>query len=972
MRMGIDIGSTTIKIVVIDENNNALYETYRRHHSKINESLQTCIHDVKEVLNIHTVQVAITGSAGMGLSEKLDIDFVQEVFATKLAADIYSPNTDVIIELGGEDAKILFLTSGLEVRMNGSCAGGTGAFIDQIATLLGISPDEMNQQSKFAKKVYPIASRCGVFAKSDIQPLLNQGANTEDLSISIFQSVVNQTITGLAQGRAIEGKVLYLGGPLTFLSELRNCFNRTLNLEGISPKHSLYYVALGCASTATTVVDLNELSQRLNVNEVSFGYKKTKPLFETRADYEKFIQRHEKHMVFENRVKDYQGQCHVGIDAGSTTIKMVVIDDYDDILFSAYQGNGGNPIPIIQSFLSDFYQRHPRAVVCSSTVTGYGEDMIKSAFSLDHGVVETIAHYHAAKHFNKDVDFIIDIGGQDIKCFKISQNGIDDLFLNEACSSGCGSFLQSFAHVLGYDMATFAKLGIFADSPVDLGSRCTVFMNSSVKQAQKDGASVQNISAGLSISVVKNAVYKVIRATKASELGKNIVVQGGTFLNDAVLRAFEQEIEGHVIRPNISGVMGAYGAALYGKNKGTKASSLLALEDVQTLKHETAHTHCKACENNCALTINTFDSSRKYISGNKCDKPIKQDFQNMSLNLYAYKQTLLQSYVDRKRTGRKGRIGIPLVLNMFELLPFWVKFFESLGYDVITSGFTTSETNGKGQHTIPSDTACFPAKLVHGHFEELMAQSLDAIFYPCMTYNLQENRGDNNYNCPVVAYYPENVLNNIPAVQGTTYIHDYVGLHRPKDFIKKIHGILNKHLNDITLKAVKQATKVGFEELNAFKLKIQTQGKRIVAEARQKHKEIIVLAGRPYHIDSKVNHGIDRLISSYGVAVISEDAIHHLQHKKVQVDVLNQWTYHSRLYDAASYVTEQSDMHLVQLVSFGCGVDAITTDEVNAILQEKKKIYTQLKIDEITNLGAAKIRIRSLLAAIDARKNNGK
>ncbi len=966
MKLGIDIGSTTIKFAVLTEQNELLYKSYERHYSKITEKLLECLRDVKKKFpDISNLSVAITGSAGMGLAEDLNISFVQEVFATKVAADLLSPDTDVIIELGGEDAKILFLSSGLEVRMNGSCAGGTGAFIDQISTLLDISPDDMNDYAKQHQKLYPIASRCGVFAKSDIQPLLNQGAKKEDLCASIFYSVVGQTITGLAQGREIKGNVVYLGGPLTYMSELRKSFDNSLNLKGLCPKNSLNYVSIGCAICADTVIHIDDFIERLSNYRSEFRFNKTEPLFKDKAQYDAFKARHDKQTVEQNDDLTYSGDVFIGIDAGSTTIKVVVIDKNEHILFSEYKPNGGNPIPVIKHFLEKFYNDYPNVTIRSASVTGYGEDMIKNAFSLDFGLVETIAHYTAAKKFNKDVDFIIDIGGQDMKCFKISNGAIDDIFLNEACSSGCGSFLQSFASVLGYKPSSFAKLGLFANAPVDLGSRCTVFMNSSVKQAQKDGASVENISAGLSISVVKNAIYKVIRATKAEDLGQNIVVQGGTFLSNAVLRAFEKEIDGEVVRPNIAGIMGAYGAALYGKQRSKKASTILDLSSLKDFSHNVTHTHCKGCANNCALTINMFDGKRRYIAGNRCDIPTRTNqVRDQGLNLFEYKRVLLSRYFEKQIPNPKGKVGIPMVLNNYELLPFWSKFFETLGYEVVTTGFSNSETYLNGQHSIPSDTICFPAKLVHGHIEKLAKTNVDFIFYPCMSYNIDEKKGDNCYNCPVVAYYPETIANNVSAVKTLNFVYDYIGLHRPNDFTKKIYEILSNHIEGLDKRVVKLATKNAFCEHENFLLDIRKKAKEMIQQARDKGFQIIVVAGRPYHLDSKVNHGIDKLISTYNVAVITEDSISHLANGKTFVDVLNQWTYHARLYDAARYVAMQNDMQFVQLVSFGCGVDAVTTDEVRAILSRNKKIYTQLKIDEITNLGAAKIRIRSLLAAI--------
>lgn len=967
MRIGLDIGSTTIKCVILDDNDKILYILYERHFSKIIEKTLEVLTKIKDIVsNEKSISLAISGSAGMKIAEKLDIPFVQEVYATKVAVDILNPGTDTIIELGGEDAKILFLTNGLEVRMNGTCAGGTGAFIDQMATLLNITVDELNESSKKAERTYVIASRCGVFAKSDVQPLLNQGAKKEDIAKSILDAVVNQTIVGLAQGREIEGNVLFLGGPLTFLSELRNAFNNKLNIKGVCPENSLYYVAYGAAYKANNKINYKKLLEELKNYSSSEKYNSIEPLFKSKEDYDEFIARHEKDRVETLELKGYKKNVYIGIDAGSTTVKFVVIGEAGELLYSNYQSNSGNPIPLILEQLKKLYDENPGIKIAGSAVTGYGEELIKNAFKIDHGIVETVAHFTAAKKFMPEVDFIIDIGGQDIKCFKIRNGTIDNIFLNEACSSGCGSFLQTFASVLGYDIKDFAKLGLFANKPADLGSRCTVFMNSSVKQAQKDGASIENISAGLSISVVKNALYKVIRATNPEELGKNIVVQGGTFYNDAVLRAFEQEMKTNVIRPNIAGIMGAYGAALYacGKDKEHK-SSMITKKEVEEFSVTSKTVNCGMCSNNCCLTVNTFKDGRKFISGNKCERPIKNKVREDDLNLYKYKQTLFKEYKGVK--GARGKLGIPLVLNMYDLLPFWHTFFTNLGFEVVVSPYSTRDIYISGQTTIPSDTVCFPAKLVHGHIKYLIDEGIDKIFYPCMTYNLDEGLGDNHYNCPVVAYYPEVIEGNMKGVRNITFIYDYVGIHKKRQFMRKVTAILKKYFDDITLREVKLATKAAFSEYENYRKKIELKGEEIITKARELGKQIVVLAGRPYHVDPEVNHGIDNLITSFGIAVITEDALSpHLN--RVNTAVLNQWTFHARLYAAAKYITTQEDMNLVQLVSFGCGVDAITTDETRSILESANKIYTQIKIDEITNLGAVKIRLRSLLAAIDEKK----
>ena len=975
MRVGLDIGSTTIKCVVLNDAGQIVYSTYERHFSHILEKGRALLEKVAaEYLPDGRAYLAISGSAGMGLADSCRVPFVQEVFATRVAANRLTPGTDCIIELGGEDAKILFLTNGTEVRMNGSCAGGTGAFIDQMATLLKMGADEMDKAAQGATRTYTIASRCGVFAKSDIQPLINQGAQAGDIAASIYQAVVNQTIAGLAQGRPIKGNILYLGGPLTFSRTLRQSFDKTLGVTGTLPENSLLFVALGAAFYADEESDLREVAKRLDNYSAAATYVSLPPLFADQQEYEAFHARHMKATVPCLPFGADCGPVHIGIDSGSTTIKLVVIDNNANILFESYRPNLGNPIPLVKETLLKLYRDHPGLQIASVTTTGYGEELVKNAFHCDRGLVETVAHFTAAKHFLPDVDFIIDIGGQDMKCFKIEDGAISNIFLNEACSSGCGSFLQTFAQALGYDVKEFAALGLFADRPVDLGSRCTVFMNSSVKQAQKDGASIENISAGLSISVVKNALYKVIRASSPEELGRKIVVQGGTFYNEAVLRAFEKEMGVEVIRPDIAGLMGAYGAALYGLRQSHKnnqtTSAMMDEQELEKFAQQVVSVKCGGCGNHCQLTVNTFADGRKFISGNRCDKPVTGKSEDNSLNLYAYKQQLLASY--KPVPGKRGSIGIPMCLGFYELLPFWYAFWTSLGFAVHTSPVSTRGLYLAGQATIPSDTACFPAKLSHGHIKALSQMQLDAIFYPCLTYNVDEGLGDNHYNCPVVAYYPEVLAGNCPELEGKKFIYDYVGIHRPKDFVHKMaKTVLPKYFGGISEKEVQEAADAAYAEYEAHMAKIRVKGSEIIDEARRQGKRIIVLAGRPYHVDPEVNHGIDQLIIRQGAAVVSEDSV-SWHEQKFQTSVLNQWTYHSRLYAAAKYCTENPDMDLVQLVSFGCGLDAVTTDETREILQAGGKLYTQLKIDEITNLGAVNIRLRSLFAALEERKEDKK
>ena len=933
MRVGLDIGSTTIKCVVLDEHDALLYSTYERHYSHILEKAQELLRRIDaEQLHGQKALLSISGSAGMGLADSCGVPFVQEVFSTRVAVKRFVPATDCVIELGGEDAKILFLTNGTEVRMNGSCAGGTGAFIDQMATLLKMGADEMNKAAENAQRTYTIASRCGVFAKSDVQPLINQGARTEDIAASIYKAVVNQTIAGLAQGRPIKGNILYLGGPLTFSSVLRKSFDEALNVTGTCPENSLLYVALGAALYADKAFVLSEVADALDQYAATATYASEPPLFASKEEYEAFHARHMSHSVPRVPFSAQCGPVHIGIDSGSTTVKLVVVDEKSQILYTNYQPNLGNPLPLIREQLLKIYKEHPGLQVVSVTTTGYGEELVKNAFRCDYGLVETVAHFTAAKYFMPDVDFIIDIGGQDMKCFKIEDGAISNIFLNEACSSGCGSFLQTFAQALGYDVKKFASLGLFADRAVDLGSRCTVFMNSSVKQAQKDGASIENISAGLSISVVKNALYKVIR-------------------------------------PDIAGLMGAYGAALFGLRQSQKAhktaSAMMNEQELEAFAQKVVSVKCGGCGNHCQLTVNTFADGRKYISGNRCDKPVTGKSADDSLNLYAYKQQLLAEY--KPVAGKRGSIGIPLCLGFYELLPFWWAFWTKLGFAVHTSPVSSRGLYLAGQATIPSDTACFPAKLSHGHIKALSQMQLDAIFYPCLTYNVDEGLGDNHYNCPVVAYYPEVLAGNCPELEGTKFIYDYVGIHRPKDFVHKMaKNILPKYFGGISEKEVQAAADAAYAEYESHMAKIRVKGSEIIDEARRQGKRIIVLAGRPYHVDPEVNHGIDRLITRHGAAVVTEDSISN-RVQKFPTSVLNQWTYHSRLYAAAKYCTTQKDMDLVQLVSLGCGVDAITTDETREILQEGGKLYTQLKIDEITNLGAVNIRLRSLFAALDER-----
>ncbi len=964
LRIGLDVGSTTLKCAVLDAQGRVLHESYERHFAKIQECTARMLREIANLFpDAPEARLCVSGSAGMGMAEALDLGFEQEVYATRTAVKLALPGADSVIELGGEDAKILFVSGMPEVRMNGSCAGGTGAFIDQMASLLGVESIEMNALAEGSERTYDIASRCGVFAKSDIQPLLNQGARREDVSASIFWAVVHQTIAGLSQGRRIEGSVVYLGGPLTYFPFLRKCFDEELRTTGACPEHSLYFVAIGAALSGNArPASVLGAAQRIEQGLGQSEYKRCAPLFIEKQDYDAFQQRHALTGQPPQSSAAAGNHCYIGVDAGSTTVKMLAIDEAGAILERRYLPNTGNPVPLVRDFLLEFRRNHPDLVIAGSAATGYGEELIQNAFHMDLGLVETMAHYLAARAFQPDVDFIIDIGGQDIKCFKIRNGAIDNIFLNEACSSGCGSFLQTFAGAMGLSVAEFARLGLFADKPVDLGSRCTVFMNSSVKQAQKDGASVENISAGLSISVVKNALHKVIRIADPDALGKKIVVQGGTFKSDAVLRAFELETGREVVRPEISELMGAYGAALFAKSRALEASSLMSVGALEQFVHSVKSATCGRCENRCRLTVNDFGLGERYISGNRCEKALGVESARIAHNLVEYKRELLEAYrpVSASRT-----VGIPLGLNMLELLPFWHAFFTSLGYSVITSPASDRALYQKGQHTIPSDTVCYPAKLMHGHVEALIERRVDWIFYPCMSYNLNEGLGDNHYNCPVVAYYPEVIAANTQDFSGIPFIQDYAGIHREKDFPGKMQQILKKHGMSHSIGAAERAAHAAYAEQRAFRDRVQAKGLAFLQLAREQGLPVIVLAGRPYHIDREINHGIDQLITSFGAVLVTEDAISPKM-EKGETDVLNQWTYHARMYAAARYVADSTDpdTNLVQLISFGCGVDAITSDEVRAILERKNKIYTQIKIDEISNLGAAKIRLRSLFTAV--------
>ena len=971
--LGIDVGSTTVKAAVIDENDNILYSSYVRHFARVKETVLSELNVIRAKFG-GEYAVSITGSAGLGLSQRSGINFVQEVQAAFIAIRKIYPDTDAAIELGGEDAKIIFVTGGAEQRMNGSCAGGTGAFIDQMATLLNVSVEEMDELALSAKKTYPIASRCGVFAKSDIQPLLNQGADKADIAASIFQAVVDQTVSGLAQGRRITGKVLFLGGPLYFLKGLRKAFVTTLKLDAdhaVFPDNAPCFMAIGAAyhSVGVQPESIDKIIEKIENVKESGEIVTGKRLFSSKEEYAEFVKRHRATDLEFADIATYEGDCYLGIDSGSTTTKLIVITPDCRILWSHYQSNNGQPLDIVIAKLKELLELGGgRLRIKGSAVTGYGEDLIKSAIKADFGIVETVAHFKAAMHFNPKVDFIIDIGGQDIKCFKIKNGAIDNIMLNEACSSGCGSFIQTFARAMGMEINKFSEKGLYAEHPVELGSRCTVFMNSAVKQAQKEGASVEDISAGLSSSIVKNAVYKVIRAASADELGENIVVQGGTFLNDAVLRSFEMETGKQVIRPGIAGLMGAFGAALYAKENVRGESTTATPEEIENFSYQSQSANCRGCTSNCNINVIRFGDGRKFISGNKCErgaglKPASDEF-----DIFAYKQRRLPECVQGVRAKRiRGKVGLPLQLGMYEQLPIWAGFFETLGFEVTLSDKSTRELYFKGQHTVASDTACYPAKLMHGHIESLLDAGVDFIFLPCESYNIDEHCSTNHYNCPVVAYYPELLKANNDRLNGENFIMPYIDLNMRKSTVNKLIEALSRY--KIKKSEVAAALDEGFKRLDKYHADVKTKADEILWRAELDKKQIIVLAGRPYHLDGEINHGINKLLTSLGLAVLSEDSVYE-RGDNVKVDVLNQWTYHARLYRAADFVSKRKNVNLVQLVSFGCGLDAITTDEVRTILERNGKLYTQIKIDEINNLGVVKIRLRSMLAAIDEAAEN--
>ena len=970
-KLGIDIGSTTAKLVLMD-GDKIVYQKYQRHLSRVRQTALEMIKDMRDATDVTKLAVTVSGSAGMGVANGAGIDFIQEVYATGEVVYKLAPDTNVVIELGGEDAKVIFYDGGVDERMNGTCAGGTGAFIDQMSVLLDMTVNEMDEASLDATQIYPIASRCGVFAKTDIQPLLNQGAKKSDIAASIFQAVVNQTITGLIQGKKISGKVMFLGGPLYYCKGLQKRFYETLKLTeetAVFPDYALYSVAMGAAMHAenSEEISIETLIEKLenSANSETVSNDRLPALFAGDSEYYEFIERHGKANVPHRDLNEYTGRAWLGVDCGSTTTKLVLIGEDRSLLYSFYSSNKGNPVDVMRTQLQEIYNRcGDRVTICGSAVTGYGEELIKHAFHIDEGLVETIAHYTAAKYFQPDVDFILDIGGQDIKCFRIKNGVIDSIMLNEACSSGCGSFIETFAKAMGYAIADFAALGLKAKAPVNLGSRCTVFMNSSVKQSQKDGATVEDISAGLSVSVVKNAIYKVIRATSPEELGKKIVVQGGTFYNDAVLRAFEKEIGADVIRPSIAGLMGAYGAALHAMQ--FDKSTILTPTELAFFEHTSRTTRCKGCANQCHLTVNRFADGKTFISGNQCEKGLGAAAVKELPNIHAWKRSYLES-LKPAENAKRGSIGLPLALSTFEFAPLWYTMFTELGFSVHFSNLSNRATYERGQFTIPSDTACYPAKIMHGHVLELLDKGIKNIFYPGITYNIDEHAGDNHYNCPVVAYYSELLQGNIEELKDVNYMYPYLDINNQKSMVKTLLPHMQKIDRTINKYQLASAISKAFVAYENYKAQLRNEGEKAIRFARENGYRIMILAGRPYHIDPEIGHGIDKLATSLGFVVVSEDSVAHLAPVQY-VSVLDQWTFHARLYRSARFAVENDDVELVQLVSFGCGVDAITTDEVRSILEDNGKYYTQIKIDEITNLGAVKIRLRSLLGALEEKK----
>ena len=981
-KLGVDVGSTTIKVVVLNYYNKVIYSDYKRHFSDIKTALKQALKECIDKIGNVNLRVTVTGSGGIAASEWLKADFQQEVISCTKAVEEFLHKTDVVIELGGEDAKITYLKDGVDQRMNGTCAGGTGAFIDQMAILLNTDAKGLNELSKDSTIIYPIASRCGVFAKTDVQPLINEGAKRSDIAASIFQAVVNQTISGLACGKPIRGNVAFLGGPLHFLDGLTKRFIETLNLkegEYIIPKNSELYVAIGAALLADTkeTITLAQLIENLDkVNYKDIVHDNLPPLFEDEKEYLEFLNRHSGNRVKRGEISNYRGNVFIGIDAGSTTTKLAVIGENNELLYSSYNNNEGSPLNKTVDILKDLYKKLSNNITIGKvTVTGYGEGLIKAALGVDIGEIETVCHFKGAKSFMPNVDFILDIGGQDMKALMIKDGVINNILLNEACSSGCGSFIEGFSKALNISIDEFAKLSIKAKKPVDLGSRCTVFMNSKVKQVQKEGASVGDISAGLCYSVIKNALYKVIKIRNFDELGKNIIVQGGTFYNDGVLRSFEKLTGANVMRPDIAGLMGAYGAALISKEnyKEGEVSTLIGEDKLEKFHFKTTCSRCGGCGNNCLLTINKFDNEEKYITGNRCERPLGNSAKKLEVpNLYKYKLSRIFNYKPlSKAEAIRGEIGIPRALNIYENYPFWFTLLTKLKFRVIISPFSSKKIFNLGIETIPSESVCYPAKLSHGHIMSLINKGIKTIFYPCIPYEYKEdNKANNHYNCPIVTSYPQVIKNNIDElnIEGIKYISPFLSLDNKEKLYKIIYDVFKDY--NITMKEAKIAVDAAFNEREQVIKDIRKKGEETLKYIEENNMKGIVLSGRPYHIDQEINHGLTDIITSYNMAVFTEDSVAHLGNLDRPIRVVDQWMYHTRLYRAAAFVKERNDLELVQLTSFGCGLDAVTSDQVSEILASNGKMYTLIKIDEGSNLGAVKIRVRSLKAAMEEREKN--
>ena len=981
-KLGIDVGSTTIKVVALDSYNKVIYNDYRRHFSDIKNTLIDSLEECFKKIGNFDLKITVTGSGGIGVAQWLQCDFQQEVIACTRAVEEFINKTDVVIELGGEDAKITYLKGGIDQRMNGTCAGGTGAFIDQMAILLNTDAQGLNILARDAENIYPIASRCGVFAKTDIQPLINEGAKKSDIAVSIFQAVVDQTISGLACGKPIRGKVTFLGGPLHFLDSLRERFIKTLNLkegEYFAPENSEIYVALGAAilSENNEIISSKELIKKLNsISEKEIEDNFLEPLFKNDKEYFDFKKRHDSSVVPKSDLKTYKGNIFLGIDVGSTTTKAVVLGQNGELLYSSYNNNEGSPLNKTLEILKELYiliNKDTR--IAKATVTGYGEGLIKAALGIDIGEIETICHFRGAKEFMPNVEFILDIGGQDMKALMIKDGIINNILLNEACSSGCGSFIEGFSKSLGISIDEFAKLAISSKRPVDLGSRCTVFMNSKVKQVQKEGVSVSDISAGLSYSVIKNALYKVIKIRNFDELGKNIIVQGGTFYNDGILRSFEKITGINVVRPEIAGLMGAYGAALISKenHKENEISTIITRDKINDFTIETSCERCGICGNNCLLTINKFSETEKYITGNRCERPLGEIAKKKNVpNLYKYKLKRIFSYKPlSKEEAIRGEIGIPRVLNMYENYPFWFTFLTKLKFKVVLSPISNKEIFKLGIETIPSESACYPAKISHGHIMYLINKGLKIIFYPCVPYEYKEDSGANNhYNCPMVTSYPDVIKNNIDDLKekNIKYLSPFLSLHNKEKLYKRLYEIFEEF--NVTKKEIIEAVDAAFNERENVVSDIRKKGEETLKYIEEHKMKGIVLSGRPYHIDPEINHGLTDIITSFNMAVLTEDSVAHLGNLERPIRVVDQWMYHTRLYRAAAFVKERTDLELIQLTSFGCGLDAVTSDQVAEILASRGKMYTLIKIDEGSNLGAVKIRIRSLKAAMEEREKN--